>query len=144
MQFFAIFLCSLWVELIVLASLKTPEGVLRSTMTTEAQSRLAMMHIHYGTAIGREKPRIPSFGDKENVKYCKIPTQSLNCPTQKGFRKIVFCKLHHEVAKKRVIITFLKLQQVTHRQWVAYLGFRTDVISCRFWTLLKQKKTKKK
>ena len=143
MQFFAIFLCSLWVELIVLASLKTPEGVLRSTMTTEAQSRLAMMHIHYGTAIGREKPRIPSFGDKENVKYCKIPTQSLNCPTQKGFRKIVFCKLHHEVAKKRVIITFLKLQQVTHRQWVAYLGFRTDVISCRFWTLLKQKKLKK-
>ena len=46
-------------------------------MTTEGQSRLAMMNIHYGTAIGREKRRIPTFGDKENVKYCKIPTQSL-------------------------------------------------------------------
>ena len=69
-------------------------------MTTKGQSLLAMMNIHYGTAIDRARPKIPTLGDKENVKYCKIPTQSLNCPVQKCFRKFVFCKLHHEVAKK--------------------------------------------
>lgn len=73
-------------------------------MTTKGQSLLAMMNIHYGTATGREKPEIPTLGDKENVKYCKIPNQSLNCPAQKGFRKIVFCKLHHEVAKNNRLI----------------------------------------
>ena len=73
-------------------------------MTTEGQSLLAILNIHYGTATGREKPEIPTLGDKENVKYCKIPTQSLNCRVQKCFRKFVFCKLHHEVAKKKVII----------------------------------------
>ena len=83
-------------------------------MTKEGQSRLAMMNIHYGTAIGREKPKIPTFGDKKNVKYCQILTQSLNCPAQKGFRKIVFCITRWQ--KNRVIRTFLKLQQVIHRQ----------------------------
>ena len=108
MQFFAIFLCLLWVQLIliVLARLKTPEGVLKKHDDNQlkGQSLLAMMNIHYGTANDRAKPKIPTLGDKDYVKYCKIPTQSINCPVQKCFRKFVFRKLHHEVAKKRVII----------------------------------------
>mgnify|MGYP000704181859 CR=1 FL=1 len=54
-------------------------------MTTKGQSLLAMMNIHYGTAIDRARPKIATFGDEENVKFCKIPTQSLNCPVQSVF-----------------------------------------------------------